>query len=99
MLQSVHRLGSSPDAFTGDGRPGRGNGEIAGSSPDSRPRPDGSSVKACHTPRSQPAAWRRPLQVAAASARAAMSTPLGLPGQSPETTRAFLVQTGKALGP
>ena len=31
--------------------------------------------------------------------RAGMSTPLGLPGQSPETTRAFLVQAGKVLGP
>ena len=36
-LRTYRRLGSSPDAFTGDGRPGRREQESAGSSPDGRP--------------------------------------------------------------
>jgi catechol 2,3-dioxygenase-like lactoylglutathione lyase family enzyme len=39
----------------GTAAPDRGDGGIAGSSPDSGPRPGGLSVKACHTPRSHPA--------------------------------------------
>lgn len=39
-------LGSSPDGPTGGDRSSRGNGEIAGSSPDSRPGTGGPRVKA-----------------------------------------------------
>jgi len=52
------RLGSSPGVAAGDGRPSRGYGGIAGSSPDSRRRAGGPSVKACHTARSRRASTR-----------------------------------------